>query len=83
MALMNEAYIVGGKYLQEKLPGQNSVLRDLSSLDPIPHGHTVSQTEMENLICYFPTVIPAEKRGEVIKVIKTFHLAASIPRQPD
>ena len=80
---LKEAYIVGGKYLQEKLPVQNSVLRALSSLDPILHGHTVSQTEMENLICYFPTVISAEKRGEVIKGIKTFHLATSIPEFPE
>ena len=52
-----EAYIACGKYLQEKLPISNIVLKALSSLDPIVHGHSAAQKEMEKLLLSFPTVV--------------------------
>ncbi|RUS83142.1 hypothetical protein EGW08_009089 [Elysia chlorotica] len=68
--------VVCGKYLVEKLPIQNTVLQDLSSLDPLVQGHSIAQMGVENLLTYFPTAIPACGIDKVTAIIKSNHLSS-------
>ena len=58
----------------EKLPILNSLIKALSALDPIVHGHSVAKKEMDNLVEYFPTAIPISEKERVKEDITHYHL---------
>ena len=49
LKLASRAYITCGKHLQAMLPLNNELLKVMSAIDPLAHGHSVFLTRLKRL----------------------------------
>ena len=77
---LRKSYEVGGKYIQEKFPLKNELLKLLSAIDPKCQGSTVAASMMKKLKTYFVTVITDDATADAFDLeVDKFHLETNLP----
>ena len=76
---LRASYELGGCYIQQKFPLNNSTLKALSSIDPICNGSAAASTTMKRLKLRFPTVISESEHDQFDLEVNDYHLSTNLP----
>ena len=73
LAKVEAAYLALGTYLQKKMPVNNRLLRHVSALDPIVHGHTPALKYMKRLPELVTNVLKESELDMYELEVRAFH----------
>ena len=76
---LRASYELGGCYIQQKFPLNNSTLKALSSIDPICNGSAAASRTMKRLKLRFPTVISESEHDQFDLEVNDYHLSTNLP----
>ncbi|XP_052282792.1 uncharacterized protein LOC127879778 [Dreissena polymorpha] len=73
------SYMATGVYLQQKLPLDNPVLRRLSALDPLAHGHSATLKALKQLPSLLPNRLNQEETDSYEDEVHRFQVDQHLP----
>ena len=78
---LQKAYIDTGKYLLQKLPITNPLLRRIGAIDPtaVHLRHSVTASLLKKLVNHFPTIIKEDQHDEYIKEVLKITCDPTLP----
>ena len=74
------AYIMCAKYLSKKLPLNNKLLRCLSAIDPIAHGHSVTAKHLLHLPKLVTNVLQVNEKDAYELEVRKFQVDSNLPQ---